>query len=144
VYTVYLDRTNPDLVLLRKLNSTVRTLDGGKSWSEFDLPDMCRSDYIPFIRDGKLLFRIFAGRENVLLYESTDTARTWHAVTIDTVKVHGYDCERFGIEGKIFCFRDSIIFMQPCYVPLRSTDTGKTFIQFSLPDILRQGCCASL
>ncbi|MCZ7558229.1 MAG: T9SS type A sorting domain-containing protein [Bacteroidia bacterium] len=131
VYTLYLHSTNPEIILLQKLNSTVRSLDGGKTWSEFDVPAASRSSYISSIRDDKLLFRIFTGRENVLLYESTDTARTWHAVTIDTVKVHGYDCERFGIEGKIFCFRDSIIFMQPCYVPLRSTDTGKTFIQLS-------------
>jgi hypothetical protein len=131
LYTLFFHRSNPDLILLRKLNSTVRTIDGGKSWSEFDLPPLCRSDYIPFIRDGKLLFRIFSGEDAVLLYESEDTARSWTQVTIDTIFVSGYDCERFGIQGKIFVFRDSIVFMQPCFIHLRSMDTGKTFTQLS-------------
>jgi hypothetical protein len=131
VFSMYLHNTNPELILLQKANATVRTLDGGKTWSEFALPVTCLSPYIPFVRDDKILLRIFCGKEAIILYESTDTARTWRPVTADTVMVRGYDCERFGIEGKIFCFRDSIIFMQPCYVPLRSTDTGKTFIQLS-------------
>ncbi|MCZ7556572.1 MAG: hypothetical protein M5R41_09240 [Bacteroidia bacterium] len=110
-------------------NSIVVTTNGGNDWIPYPLPDSIRSFIHSFLRSGRRVFRLTSGIDNLKVFESCDTGKTWRQLNPQTIQVIGGDCNRY--DGKHFHINDTMDIIQPCQSLLRSMDSGKTFTQLT-------------
>jgi photosystem II stability/assembly factor-like uncharacterized protein len=126
---IFVFQENSNLILLLKRDSIVVTTNGGNDWIPYPLPDSIRSFIHSFLRSGRRVFRLTSGIDNLKVFESCDTGKTWQQLNPQTIQVIGGDCNRY--DGKHFHINDTMDIIQPCKSLLRSLDSGRTFTQLT-------------
>ncbi len=122
---------NGSLILVLKRDSIVVTTDGGVDWIPYSVPGSIKSSIHSFREFEALVFRLTTGSDILDIYESRDTGKTWHQLNQQKVRTVNGDCNTGLVNGKHFHINDSVDIIQPCKTLLRSTDSGRTFLQLT-------------
>ena len=102
---------NGNVILVLRRDSIDVTTNGGNAWTPYLIPGSVRSNLHSFLRGGGLVFRVTTGYDNLEVFESCDTGKTWQQLNGQTIQVVGGDCNR--IDGKHFHIKATMDIISP-------------------------------